>query len=149
LQARADVPKAGPHGALGPSRASRLSTGAGPKPETLSDPNQPVALTPGLAEKLSRMAQQSAARQKAKKPDTALPVGHRSASAGAVAAGPKPLPPAAAAAIAKSNAGRAQAPGLQNAPGKAGIPNIMMDALGKYEAMVRARNKQSDGVTPS
>ncbi|MDA0654910.1 MAG: hypothetical protein O2912_00675 [Proteobacteria bacterium] len=140
IQARSAVPSRGGRSANGASRTNRITQGAGPKAsrdslaQPLVNPKDPIAISPTMAAKLSKISKQSAAANQgdnryAVNRAAAAPSGTQRPSAGPTAGiptPPKPMLPAG---------------NFRNAASNLPVPNVMVEALDKYEAMVRERRR--------
>lgn len=132
LQARTAVPGHNKQTVAGAAASGRFAPGAGPKPDAaraaaaVVNPKDPVTLSPTMAAKLSALSR-------------------KTQSAGTTPA--KTVPNGPATPFDATPHKRAQQPNSNLGPGKfqnaaAPLPNIMLDALDKYELMVRERQKK-------
>jgi hypothetical protein len=143
IQARSAVPGRGGRSANGVSRSNRITPGAGPMasrdsaPQPMINPKDPIAISPAMAAKLSNISKQSGAANQGgnqypvNRAATALSETQRS-STGAVPGISTPAKPA----LPVGN--------FKNASANVPVPNVMLEALDKYEAMVRARRKTNN-----
>jgi len=131
LKARSAVPGAGIGGISGIADrggTNRIARGVGPKTtgsrlaEPIVNPKDPISLSPAVAAQLSKLSQRSAAANNTRPAQQSVQ---------------KNVLPAG---LQKSGVG---ANGFNNAAATGPLPNVMLDALDKYEMMVRERQKKN------
>ena len=128
LNARSAVPSASVSNLTGRSSANRVAHGIGPKTigsldaRPVVNPKDPIALSPSIEAQLNTLSQQSTAYNNAKSPPKSNPKNIL----------PKGLQNPVGETI-----------NFNNATASAPLPNVMLNALDKYEMMMRERRQKN------